>query len=69
MWRRALVTAALVVVTLFAVGGHNRYEGPTLFALSHSHGVHAGDIPLVVLAAWAVSLLWGGGRRRPSTGR
>ena len=56
--RRALLTLALLVLTVAAVGGHNRYEGPTVLRLTHSHGVHAGDVPLVLLAGVALVVLW-----------
>lgn len=55
---RLFVTAVLVVLTMFVVGGHNRFAGPVLVTLTTSHGVHAGDVPLVLLAAAAVTLLW-----------
>ena len=45
------------MLTVFAVGGHYRYEGPTLFGISATHGVHAGDVPLVGLALAALVVL------------
>ena len=57
MWRRAFVSAVVLVLMVFAVGGHNRFEGPTVLALTTDHGVHVGDIPLVVLAVVALVVL------------
>ena len=41
--------AALLVIST------NRFEGPTLAAVTANHGVHAGD--LVVLCGWALSMV------------
>src|SRR4051794_25659588 len=41
--------AALLVIST------NRFEGPVLASLTANHGLHAGD--LVVLAAWALSMI------------
>lgn len=45
-----LLVAAAIAVVAIAVP-----EGPTLVSLTRSHGIHAGDLPviaLLLLAAW-----------------
>ena len=51
----ALVLAG--VLTAFAVlllAGHHAYEGPVLLRLSEDHGVHLGDV--FVVLGWAAAL-------------
>ena len=57
MLRRVFIALAIVTLTLFAVGGHNRFEGDTLFTVTGGHGVHEGDLPLVALGALALLAL------------
>lgn len=66
-WLSALVVAA--VLSAFAVlllTGQYVNEGPVLVRLTRTHGVHVGD--LFVVLGWAVALLAVGGLLRP-TGR
>lgn len=67
-WLSALVVAA--VLSGFAVlllTGQYVNEGPVLVRLTRTHGVHVGD--LFILLGWAaallgvVGLLWSAGRR------
>ncbi|SDN44294.1 hypothetical protein SAMN05660642_04852 [Geodermatophilus siccatus] len=67
-WLSALVVA--VVLSGFAVlllTGQYLNEGPVLVRLTRTHGVHVGD--LFVVLGWAVALLavggllWSAGRR------
>ena len=55
--RRGFLALAILTLTLFAVGGHNRFEGPTILTIGAGHGVHTGDLPLVALAALALLVL------------
>jgi hypothetical protein len=59
----ALVVLVLTGLTLAAVAGHHAWTGPQLVAVSGSHGLHLGDLP--VLAGWAAGVyscwrLWRG---------
>ena len=50
-----LLAIVLTVLTVVAVvGHHDPLEGPVIFGLSETHGVHVGD--LLVVAAWAVGV-------------
>ena len=67
-WLSALVVAA--VLSGFAVlllTGQYVNEGPVLVRLTRTHGVHAGD--LFVVLGWAVALLAVGGLLRPTDRR
>jgi hypothetical protein len=62
-WLSALLIAA--VLSAFAVlllTGQYLNEGPVLLRLSQTHGVHAGD--LFVVLGWAAALLAVGGLLR-----
>jgi hypothetical protein len=62
-WLSALVVAA--VLSAFAVlllTGRHLADGPVLLRLGADHGVHAGD--LFVVLGWAVALLAVGGLLR-----
>ena len=60
--RRELIAVGLggflTAVALVLVLGRYVFEGPTVLALSPSHGLHQGD--LFVLGGWAIliGLLW-----------
>jgi hypothetical protein len=56
-----LVAAALSVLALRSVAGHDRLAGHTLISLTMDHGIDAGDLPVALV--WVVgmvclALLW-----------
>ncbi len=56
--RRLAALVAVVVLTAFAfllVTGEYSADGPVLFTLAGSHGLHRGDV--VVLTGWAAGVL------------
>ncbi|WP_127131059.1 hypothetical protein [Georgenia sp. SYP-B2076] len=52
-----VVVGAATAVALLLLAGHHRWAGPVILEVSGSHGLNAGDLP--VLAAWAAVALWG----------
>ena len=57
MLRRIPALVIAGVLSVFAVlllAGHYAYEGPVLLRLTESHGVHLGDV--VVVLGWAAAL-------------
>ena len=61
----ALVMLVLTGLALAAIAGHHAWTGPELFAVSGSHGVNLGDLP--VLAGWAAGI-WSCWRLWPGRG-
>lgn len=64
----SVVGLAIAALTVLALAGSSRLDGPVLWVLSDRHGLHRGD--LAVLAVGAVGLLTLRGlhrraRRRP----
>ena len=55
--RWLLLAVAVVVVAGLALVNSHAWSGPVLLTLSRTHGVHAADLPVVALAAFAVALL------------
>ena len=52
---RGRVVLALLTATGFAVAlvaGHHPWDGPEVLEISETHGLHLGDLP--VLVAWVV---------------
>ena len=62
--RRLIAIAVYLVVSILAlllVAGHGPWTGRVLFTVSDSHGMHSGDVPVVLLwlAGMACSVaLW-----------
>ena len=51
----ALVALALTVLSVIAVAGHSRFAGEVLFALTPTHGVDEGDVPVAL--TWLVGMI------------
>jgi hypothetical protein len=54
---RVCIAGAALVITALAVAlvaGHGPWAGPLIVTLSSSHGIHAGDLP--VMAGWLVGM-------------
>lgn len=51
--RRRLIAIAIYLIVsilaLFLVAGHGPWTGRVLFTVSESHGMHAGDVPVILL--------------------
>jgi hypothetical protein len=55
--KRVVLGMLVVILTglaLAAVAGHRPDEGPTIMTLTSRHGVHAGD--LLVVLGWAIGV-------------
>ena len=57
--RRLIAIAVYLVVSILAlllVAGHGPWTGRVLFTVSDSHGMHSGDVPVVLLwLGWSAS--------------
>ncbi len=54
-WLCALVTSAVITgFALLLVTGRYRKEGPVLATVAPQHGIHAGDV--LVLLGWALAM-------------
>ncbi len=52
---------AVLAMTVFAavmVAGHHPWDGPELFAISETHGVNLGDLPVVAVWVAGSGLSW-----------
>ena len=66
-WLSVLVVAAILsVFAVLLLTGHYLADGPVLLRLGENHGIHAGD--LLVILGWVAALLAVGGLLR-ATGR
>ena len=52
----AVVLGAATVAALAVLAGHQAWAGPVILRVSGSHGLNAGDLP--VIAAWVVVAVW-----------
>ena len=52
-----LAMLALSGVAIALIAGHHPWEGPEFLEITETHGLHLGDLPIVV--AWVVGI--GGG--------
>lgn len=50
-----VVAAALTGLTMMLIAGHGPWAGDVLWAVSGSHGLNVGDLP--VLGLWAVGMV------------
>ena len=58
------LAVAFVLLFWWVIPTHS-FEGPVLVTLSHSHGIHVGDLTGVALTLWIVErTLWLAGRVR-----
>jgi hypothetical protein len=59
--RRRVVAVLLVVVALVVLVAEPFAKGPVLLSVTRTHGIHAGDLPAIVLlltAAWLAPRGW-----------
>lgn len=68
MRERWAATGAVLLLTLMAVAGSSRLDGPVLLRITEGHGVHLSD-PLAVAAAGLVVWCLHSGRTGPLSGR
>lgn len=64
MRERWAATGAVLLLTLLALAGSSRLDGPVLLRLSEGHGVHVTDLLAVAAAGAVVRSL----HRRPPAG-
>lgn len=65
----SLVVLALAALAGMAVAGRSRFDGPVLVTLTRDHGLHLGDVPVLVVALVGLVALAGlhrAGRRAPA---
>jgi hypothetical protein len=56
--RNAVLGGLMLILTglmLMSVAGHTPWDGTVLLSITTSHGLHEGDVP--VLVAWLLGLL------------
>ncbi len=58
-----LLAGILTVLTAMLIAGHGPWAGPPVLALSASHGLNLGDIPVLVLWAGGLAACVSLGRR------
>jgi hypothetical protein len=54
--RRLFLAVAAIVIAAFWVIGEPVGKGPLLLALTRTHGIDVGDLPALLLLAWAAGL-------------
>jgi predicted anti-sigma-YlaC factor YlaD len=54
-WLLLVVVLVQSTLTLMLVAGQESWGGPVILGISHSHGLHVTDIPLVAL--WMIGML------------
>lgn len=59
----SVVSVGAIGLAALAIEGRHSWSGPELFGLTASHGVHVGDLLIVVLAIVAIFLSWRSVRR------